>query len=134
MARGRDASLPSPRAASWVTLQGTGHAVPATPSLPHLEAVDLDDVDAGLAVLLVAVDVLRVRDDDAGLQRDDVVAAVPLLALLLRLVASRRDDVELLVLQPHRVGDRAEEALLRPYVERPRVLAGTHAVRLHRLD
>ena len=43
-----------------------------------------DDLDAGLAQQRVGVGVAVVGDDDAGLERDDVVAVVPLLALRLQ--------------------------------------------------
>src|SRR6187402_3865293 len=71
------------------------HAVPATSALAQLEALDLDHLDTGLAHLVDRVGVALVGDDHAGLEGDDVVAVVPLLALLLVLVAARLDDGEL---------------------------------------
>ena len=44
-------------------------------------AADRDDLDPGLSQKRVGVDVAVVGDDHAGLERDDVVAVVPLLAL-----------------------------------------------------
>ena len=61
------------------------------------------------------VGVALVGDDDAGLEGDDVVAVVPLLALLLVLVAAGLDDVQLA--HAERVGDRAEEVVLDGDVE-----------------
>ena len=72
-----------------------GHAVPAAAALAELEALDRDDLDARLAHLRDRERVALVGDDDAGLERDDVVAVVPLLALLLVGVAAGLDDVEL---------------------------------------
>ena len=80
-----------------------GHAVPAAAALAELEALDRDDLDAGLAHLRDRERVALVGDDDAGLEGDDVVAVVPLLALLLVGVAAGLDDVELL--DAERVGD-----------------------------
>ena len=57
----------------------------------------------GLAHLGDRVGVALVGDDDAGLEGDDVVAVVPLLALLLVGVAAGLDDVELR--HAERVGD-----------------------------
>ena len=70
--------------------------MPAATSLAELEALDRDDLDAGLAHLRDRERVALVGDDDAGLERDDVVAIVPLLARLLVGVAAGLDDVELL--------------------------------------
>src|SRR5262249_43657928 len=96
---------PSP---SCVALERAGHAVPAASALADLESVDLDDLDAGVAVFLIAVHVLRIGDHDSGLERDDVVSAVPLFALLLGLVAARGHDAQLFFLQTDRVGNGAE--------------------------
>ena len=51
--------------------------------------------DARLAQSLVGVFVLRIGDHDAGLDGDQVVAVVPLLALGLVLVAAGADDAQL---------------------------------------
>ena len=83
--------------------------------LPSSKPCDLDHLDAGLAHLGDRVRVAFVRDDDAGLERDDVVAVVPLLALLLVRVATGLDDVQLL--DAERVGDRADEVVLDGDVE-----------------
>ena len=84
-------------------------------ALAQLEALDLDHLDAGLAHLGDGVGVALVGDDDARLEGDDVVAVVPLLALLLVLVAARLDDVQLL--DAEGVGDGAEEVVLDGDVE-----------------
>ncbi len=83
--------------------------------LPSSKPAIAIDLDAGLAHLGDRVGVALVGDDDARLERDDVVAVVPLLALLLVLVATGLDDVELR--HPQRVGDRAEEVCLDRDVE-----------------
>ena len=67
-------------------------------------------LDAGLRELGVGGLVALVGDDDAGLERDDVVAVVPLVALGLELVAAGRDERE--VLDPERVLDLVEERAL----------------------
>ena len=73
------------------------------------------DLDPGLTHLRDRVGVALVGHDHTWLERDDVVAVVPLLALLLVLVASGLDDVQLVDAQ--RVRDGAEEALLLGDVE-----------------
>jgi hypothetical protein len=65
--------------------------VAATPPAPELRAGDGDDLDALLAELGVGVDVAVVGHHHARLQRHDVVAVVPLLALLLEGVAAGGD-------------------------------------------
>ena len=55
----------------------------------ELLAGDREHLDAGLGELRVGRLVALVRDDDARLERDDVVAVVPLVALGLELVAAR---------------------------------------------
>src|SRR5512133_482168 len=67
----------------WVANQRAGHAVPAAAALAQLEALDGDDLDAGLAHLGDGVGVALISDHHARLEGDDVVAVVPLLALLL---------------------------------------------------
>ena len=54
-------------------------------------------LDAGLAQRGVGAGVALVADDDAGLERDDVVAVVPLLALGLEGVTAGLDDAHLRV-------------------------------------
>ena len=53
----------------------------AAAAAAEFRAADGDHLDAGLAQQRVGVDVAVVADDHAGLERDDVVAVVPLLAL-----------------------------------------------------
>ena len=72
-------------------------------------------LDARLAHLGDRVGVALVGDHDARLEGDDVVAVVPLLALLLVVVAAGLDDVQLR--HAERVGDRAEEVVLDGDVE-----------------
>src|SRR5207253_283703 len=90
---------------------GTGHAVAAAASATELLARDRADLDPGLGELRVRGLVALVRDDDAGRERDDVVAVVPLVALGLELVAAGRDDAQLL--DAERVRDLVEERPLR---------------------
>ena len=63
---------------------------------PSSEPSSVEDLDARLAQQRVGVFVALVADDDAGLEGDDVVAVVPLLALGLPLVAAGADDAQLL--------------------------------------
>ena len=93
----------------------------AAASLAELEALDLDDLDAGLAHLRDRERVALVGDDHAGLEGDDVVSVVPLLALLLVGVAAGLDDVQLR--DAERVGDRGQEVLVLADVERARLRA-----------
>src|SRR4051794_25410317 len=108
--------LPS---AGWtlcgVAQQRAGHAVATAPSATELRAVEADDLDAVAAHQGVRVLVALVRDYDPGLQRDDVVAVVPLLALGLPGVAAGADDAQLLDLE--RVRDGAQERVLAAHVE-----------------
>ena len=66
-----------------------------------------DDFDAGLAQQRVGVGVAVVGDDHAGLERDDVVAVVPLLALRLPGVAAGLDDAQFL--QAQRIAHHVEQ-------------------------
>jgi len=68
--------------------------VPTAAALAELEALDLDDLHAGLAHLRDRERVALVGDDHARLQGDDVVAIVPLLPLLLVLVATGLHDLQ----------------------------------------
>ena len=52
-------SAPSVRSVGGVALDGAGHAVGAAPTPAELEALDGDDLDAGLAAAAVLVPVLR---------------------------------------------------------------------------
>ena len=74
---------------SGVTDDRAGHAVAAAAAAAELLPGDGEHLDAGLGELRVRRLVALVRDDDAGLERDDVVAVVPLVALRLELVARR---------------------------------------------
>src|SRR5689334_5450794 len=56
-----------------VAQQGARHAVTATAALPELEPLDRHHLDARLAHLRHRVRVALVGDDDARLERDDVV-------------------------------------------------------------
>src|SRR5262249_49753999 len=76
-----------------VALDRTGHTVRTAAPLPQLEAFDLDHLDAVVAELPIRELVLVVADDHSRLERHEVVATVPLLAGLLGVVSSRRDDV-----------------------------------------
>ena len=59
----------------------------AAAATPELLAGDRQHLDAGLRELRVRRLVALVGDDDTRLERDDVVAVVPLVALGLELVA-----------------------------------------------
>src|SRR5690606_36309625 len=107
-------------------------AMSAPASFAYFESVDLDDFDSGRAILGIAVNVLGVRHDHTGFDGDDVVAAVPLLALLLRFITAGSHDLQLVLPETKRIGDRTEEAFLRHDIERPRIGAGADAVRFHR--
>src|SRR6478609_6368880 len=79
----RGTSRLMPLTSHRVAEDGTRHAVPAPAPLAELEALDGDDLDACCAHLLDRVCVPLVRHHDARLERDHVVAVVPLLAFLL---------------------------------------------------
>ncbi len=68
----------------------------AAAAATQLRAVEAEDLDAGLAHQRVRVLVALVGDDDTGLEGDDVVAVIPLLALGLPFVAAGSDDAQLL--------------------------------------
>ena len=86
----------------------------------------------GLAQQRVGVLVALVGDDDAGLEGDDVVAVVPLLALGLPAVAAGADDAQLL--EPERVRDGAEERVLAADVELARLVGRADRVGGDRVD
>src|SRR5574337_1409743 len=69
-----------------------GHAMPAAAAAAELAAAHRDHLDPGLAQQRVGVGVAVVGDDHAGLERDHVVAVVPLFALRLPGVAAGLDD------------------------------------------
>src|SRR5688500_20387697 len=98
-----------------VALDRARHAMPAAAALAELEAGDLDDLDTGLAHLRDRERVALVGDHHTGLERDDVVAVVPLLPLLLVAVASGLDDMELR--DAEGIGHRRDEVLVIAYVE-----------------
>ena len=75
-----------------VARQRAGHAMAAAATAAELGARDGDHFDARPAKQRVGVDVAVVADDDSGLDGDDVVAVVPLLALGLVAVAAGGDD------------------------------------------
>src|SRR3954452_23460306 len=79
----RGVSEPMTLSSDRVADQRTGHAVPTAAPLAQLEALDRDHLDACLTHLGDGVGVALVGHDDAGLERDHVVAVFPLLALLL---------------------------------------------------
>src|SRR5215475_2102876 len=84
----------------------------------ELGAPDGDDLDPRLAQKRVGVGVAVIADDHAGLDGDDIVAVVPLLALRLPGIAAGPDDSEML--QAERLLDDLEHA--------PLVLADRHPV------
>ena len=116
---------PSPASYSGSRSSGQVMQWPPPRPLPSSKPSISIDLDAGLAHLGDRVGVALVGDDDAGLEGDDVVAVVPLLALLLVGVAAGLDDVELG--DAEGVGDGAEEVLLLGDVE---VAAGSPGRRL----
>src|SRR5215472_14505062 len=91
----------------WVPDQRAGHAVAAAAPPAELRARDGDDLDPGLAQQAVGVRVAVVGEDDAGLQRDKVVTAVPLLPLGGVDVAAGLDDAKLADAQGlrHHIGE-----------------------------
>ena len=96
IARTHASSVPSPPPQIGSRTIGQVMQCPPPRPLPSSKPCDRDDLDAGLAHLRDRERVALVGDDDAGLERDDVVAVVPLLALLLVGVAAGLHDVELL--------------------------------------
>jgi hypothetical protein len=68
----------------------------AAAAASELLPCDGEHLDAGLRKLGVRGLVSLVRDDHARLDGDDVVAVVPLVALRLELVASGRDEFQVL--------------------------------------
>src|SRR3974377_1583427 len=72
-----------------LSLERARHAVRSAATAPQLEALDGDDLDPRLAQGRVGARVALVGDDHAGLEGDDVVAIVPLLAFGLEAVPAR---------------------------------------------
>src|SRR5262245_45313187 len=95
---------------SGVTDDRAGHAVTAAAAPAELGARDRADLDAGLLHPADRRLVALVGDDDAGAERDDVVAVVPLLPLGLELVARGGDDLQ--VADPELLPDDVQERLL----------------------
>src|SRR6266496_1293708 len=77
-----------PESVEGVALQGTGHAAGAAAAATELEAGDGEHLDAGVPQTLVSVDVALVSDHHAGLDGEQVVAIVPLLARGQQLIAA----------------------------------------------
>src|ERR1700741_4107176 len=84
--------MPSVR---WLSPDRTGHAVPAAAAATELGTADRDHLDSGLPQERVRVHIAVIGDDDAGLDRYDVVAVVPLLAFGLVNIASGLDNTKL---------------------------------------
>lgn len=63
--------------------------MPAAATAAELGALDGDDFDPSAAQKRIGVDIAVVADDHAGLERNDVVAVIPLLAFDLVAVAAR---------------------------------------------
>src|SRR5262252_6824857 len=101
-------AISSPGSELGVALDRAGHAVAAAAALAELEALDRDDLDAGLAQRGVGARVALVGDDHPGFEGDHVVAVVPLLALGLERVAAGLDDPHLGHTQrlAHQLGQR----------------------------
>src|SRR4051794_16482469 len=108
------------------------HAVPATATLAELETLDGDDLDAGLAHFRDRVRVPLIGNHHPGLECDDVVAVVPLLALLLVLVPPGLHHMQLR--HAHGIGYRAHERLLLGDVEPLPVAARSEADRAYLVD
>ena len=94
--------------------------MPAAAAAAQLGADDRDDLDAGLAQQRVGDGVAVVGEDDARLDRDGVVAAVPLLALGGVDVAAGLDDPQLG--EPERARRRRRRTSPSPRSPRPRAL------------
>src|SRR6266404_407007 len=95
---------------SGITGDGASHAVAATAATTELLAGDRVNLDSGCGQPRIGRLVSLVRDDDAGRERHEVVAVVPLVALGLELVATCRHGVQLL--EAERVRDLVDERSL----------------------
>jgi hypothetical protein len=98
MAAAPGPKVPTDRTAlrlAWGRARGAAHAAGTTPAPAQLAAGDRDDLDAGLAKLGVGIDVALVGDDHTRRYGEHVVAVVPLFALGLPAVATRRQDTKL---------------------------------------
>src|SRR5215469_16018472 len=87
-----------------------GHAVTAAAPASELVPGDRQDFNPGLRKLCVGCLVPLVADNDSRLERDDVVAVVPLVAFGFELVASCGDEPEFL--DPERVLHLVQERTL----------------------
>src|SRR4029453_3093146 len=96
---------------SCLTDDRAGHAVASAASATELLPGDCENLDSCLGELGVGRLVAFVRDDDARLERHDVVAVVPLRALRLELVPRGRGELE--ALGPERILLLVGEAALR---------------------
>src|SRR5271166_6484559 len=83
-----------------IPLDRTRHAPRPAASAAELGAGDRDHLDPGVAEPGVRVDVALVGDDDAGREREHVVAVIPLLARGLVAVTARLEQPDLLDLEP----------------------------------
>ena len=95
---------------------GARHAVTSAASLAELEARDLHDLHPCLAHLGDRERVALVGHDHTGLERDDVVAVIPLLSLLLIAIPPGLHDVKLR--DTEGIGHRGDEILVLADVER----------------
>ena len=92
-----------------IAFDRAGHAVGAATAATELEPLDGDHLDARLAQCGVRPGVALVGDDDTGLERDDVVPVVPLLAFGLEGVPAGLDHPHVSHAQGagHELGQRA---------------------------
>src|SRR5215472_5922164 len=103
---GAPASLEIDRVAD----QRAGHAVPAAAAAAQFGTDDRDDLDPGLAQQRIGAGVAVISEDHTGSDRDEVVAAVPLLPLVSVGLAAEVDDPQ--VRQVQRGGHHVDEAVL----------------------
>src|SRR5271165_4283005 len=88
----------------------TGHTMAAAAAAAELGSAHGNDLDAGLAKQGVGVGIAVVVNDHAGLERDDIVAVVPLLTFGLPGIAAGLDHDQRL--QAQRLLHHLEERLL----------------------
>ncbi|EGE57167.1 hypothetical protein RHECNPAF_470050 [Rhizobium etli CNPAF512] len=118
---------------SRVAPDGACHAMAATTAAAEFGAANGDDLDPRLAQKRIRVGVAVVGDDDAGLERDDIVAIVPLFALGLVGIAAGFDGAQLR--QVERLGDDIEHRpIVRVDLECAVVVLGVHAVAADLID
>src|SRR4051812_37941145 len=82
-------------AVEWVADDRASHAVTAAAAAAEFGTDDGDDFHACLAQDRVGVGISVVGDNHAGLDRDQIVSAVPLLALAVITRAARAEHTEL---------------------------------------